>query len=176
MNGGGGGLEERMRELLQCPICRDTMVHPCTLPDCGHMACTLCLGGIRDNRCPVCRDVIVTVLLPNKNRHVRDMCALLTPPKVWADVGHRFDVAYGVQRVLSKWRRLGDDIMMHRLALVAKTAQRTDLAALEEQVLAADALKEEERRLVAEHTRARSERAELVSAMRRRVLIATIEV
>ena len=43
---------------LQCPVCRNFLVDPCTL-QCGHTTCQLCLArmwGHKDTLCPLCKE------------------------------------------------------------------------------------------------------------------------
>ncbi len=47
-----------------CPVCRETVVHPVSLP-CGHRFCYLCLKGVfaRHGTCPMCRKPIPSELI-----------------------------------------------------------------------------------------------------------------
>lgn len=55
-----GGYEQKMEEMLTCPVCQDVFVDPRQLT-CGHSLCKLCLENLRDFssetpfRCPDCR-------------------------------------------------------------------------------------------------------------------------
>lgn len=54
--------EEARLELLDCPICLQISVHPCKLP-CGHIFCFLCVKGLKNRRCAMCRQEFPTEYL-----------------------------------------------------------------------------------------------------------------
>ncbi|XP_055307307.1 E3 ubiquitin-protein ligase rnf146-like isoform X2 [Sitodiplosis mosellana] len=41
-------------EMMECPVCLQLCVHPSKLP-CGHIFCFLCVKGLKNRRCAMCR-------------------------------------------------------------------------------------------------------------------------
>ena len=79
-------------DLVECPVCAETMTEPRVLPGCGHTFCVVCVEGcvrVGQLRCPTCRapfladevqpnfalrDLIAGVVLAEELSHLqRDM-------------------------------------------------------------------------------------------------------
>ncbi|XP_075162458.1 ring finger protein 146 isoform X2 [Haematobia irritans] len=63
--------------LLECPICLQTCIHPARLP-CGHIFCFLCVKGVayKNRRCAMCRREIPPEFLdhPQLVNGIEDIC------------------------------------------------------------------------------------------------------
>lgn len=53
-----------IEDLLKCSICLDIFVEPITFI-CQHSFCTNCIIGIKNNKCPLCKHLIVIPLQRN---------------------------------------------------------------------------------------------------------------
>ena len=54
------GVDDELREQLECNVCTDVLLNPVTTP-CGHTFCKECLSRAVDvrNQCPLCRTILL---------------------------------------------------------------------------------------------------------------------